>query len=477
MPMTSSTFRARTVFGLCMSALSLAEVGGNVTALVAFNFWMRSFEYGSATATINFLCAFFYVAVFAPLAVFACVHYVFTARCGRRVALARLRMFLRPRHIVNGLLIALADSWINIATTYAAGRTTVLTQIFAKSTEPVMTFVLAFVVLRDHRGLKDRPSWLPIISFIFVGAAVVMHMIEDLEKHKHNEKATAFFIVLYLTGVFGSSCYAIAQARFIRIATEDFEVMLSTSSTLSIADGTMSGSASTDGSVVMATAAAAVPMMAVTATEDGDGRIPRQVIRSMALVMDLSFTLLITILVVPLLEIIPNFGSSSSYAAVFTNLQEGFRCVVSCPNNFWYTAITCGGWTLVYFADTFMNHFSPTLNAMVNEFTSPTGVIVMLIFPVLALGSNPSDSERSIFLNVFSVVSLVIGVGLFAKYEASNANRFEAIMPERSAAVMRCEAEAIAADLLQLEQSDSASTTSLQAPLMHTPGAVDAAAV
>jgi hypothetical protein len=31
--------------------------------------------------------------------------------------------------------------------------------------------------------------------------------------------------------------------------------------------------------------------------------------------------------------------------------------------------------------------------------------------------------------------------------------------------------------LLQLEHSDSASTTSLQAPFVHTPGAVDAAAV
>jgi len=397
------------LFTACFSILSIAEVGGNVTALIAFNYWMRAFEYGSATVTVNFLCAFFYVLMFVPMAVTSACRYVATSRHGRAAALRRLRrVFLHPRQLGNAFLIALSDCWIDIASTYAAGRTTVLTQVFAKSTEPLITFALTRLVLRETR--KRAPTTftraLPFAGFFFVAAGVVCHMYERLEERKHNEAATAFYIALYLTGVVGSSCYAITQARFIRGATAAFEA-------LPLNEQEEGGEPNEE--------------------EHGeDPEIPRQLIRSMALAMDTTMTLVITLLVVPPLDTIPHFGHSKSYADVWTNLHDGVRCVAECPGNLGYAVLTTGGWASVYLADTFMNHFSPTLNSMVNEFTAPVGVIAMFVHPAWALSGPPSDTPKSIALDVASVVALVIGVASFARYELACSRRIAVLVPTKA---------------------------------------------
>lgn len=131
----------------------------------------------------------------------------------------------------------------------------------------------------------------------------------------------------------------------------------------------------------------------------------------------------------PLLETIPHFGYTAHYSDVWTNLHLGFRCVFECPGNFWYAVLTCGGWALVYFADTFMNHFSPTLNSMVNEFTAPTAVLVMFAHPAWALGQLPASSAKAVALDVVSVVALVVGVAAFARYEAKRSRKLDVIMP------------------------------------------------
>lgn len=367
---------------LALLLLGSAEVGGNTTALVSINFWLRSFQYGSGAVTVMILTAAFYVFLFVPICAVVMWRY---KRSGGRY----LHVATRRRAMLNGLLIAIADTWIDVASTYAASRTTVLTQVFAKSTEPILTWLLTTLVLRDDRRLHCKPAVLA--AFLCIAGGVAAHMARDLAEQKHNSNATAFFIVLYFTGVLSSACYSVAQSRYMRILAQDFHD---------------------------------------AAVEAGEtpGSPPLTLIRSTALTYDMCFSFALSLVVAPLLDITPGIGYSDTLSSVFANMRDGFHCVGACPNNWIYGVITCGGWALVYGADTFMNHFSPTLNSMVNEFTSPLGVVVLMLFPSLALGSRPDTSVKAVLLDCTSLALLLVGVVTFAIVEARTTKHMGAIV-------------------------------------------------
>ena len=59
----------------------------------------------------------------------------------------------------------------------------------------------------------------------------------------------------------------------------------------------------------------------------------------------------------------------------------------------------------------------PTMNAMVGQFNAPVALVVLMLFPVLNVGSAPAHGSMEVTLQVMSILALGAGVAMFVTWE------------------------------------------------------------
>ena len=411
--------------------VSSGKVAGNTAANISFNFWLKSFSFGAAEFTILVLSGIFYVLMFLPIAIG--LWFYARKKLGRAFALKEL---VEPKAMKLLVGIGFADAWIDFASTYAAGHVAVLTQAFAKSVEPLLTWVLEIIFLRK-RGLAEEGgvmtrlwrawgcSMLLLVSFSLSALGMCVHLYK-----KYEDRTTASFhlwyTLLYMTSIAAASCYNIVQGAYMRAYNRSGRQLAQAEEASKIAAPSVSIQCE-DGSESHS-----------LIDQAPHPHPPAYLVSGVVLAADMIVNCIVTLLIGSFIDAIPDFGSSSSVGAAWTNLGDGIRCVGECRHNLVYALITFGGWAIAYVADTVLNQLSPPLSSMVAQLSGPTQAMVLLIVPSWNLGAAASNNTKSWLLDMLSFVLMLAGAVLFGLHET---RRKRQKLVEATATAARCDCD------------------------------------
>lgn len=131
-----------------------------------------------------------------------------------------------------------------------------------------------------------------------------------------------------------------------------------------------------------------------------------------ALLGDLTVQVFVTMLFFPL-DSVPWFGSSTSFSQTWTGTIDGVRCIGECQHNAIYFALYVIGFVVSRASNAFLNHYSPTLGAFINQFGGPISALLLIIIP----SWSTSPNHAAWYLQVICLGLLVISSLVYSVYE------------------------------------------------------------
>lgn len=116
------------------------------------------------------------------------------------------------------------------------------------------------------------------------------------------------------------------------------------------------------------------------------------------------------------LDALPGFGASDSLHDAWEGFTDGTHCIFfQCENNFVYFTIYTLGFFLSRIALTYLNHYNPTVGAMVGQLTQPINTCLLLLFPSLNVFGQPGSWWCTLGCFVLMTCSMLL---LIAWHEA-----------------------------------------------------------
>ena len=358
-----STWRKR--YALLTTAEKVFSVGlvcclwtSQAFSFFGMNFWIHHFKQ-NPLAHSNF------VSIWVP-ALLWCIFYLVPSTIYRCCVLPRGEdwSFVFSRKSLGLLcVIGLADSLGGLTSLYSAKWTPIFLQPMLGSTVPIWTFLLTKVFYKE----RARPFTVyPAVAFLLVAVGILTSAYRQFEHIELNHLTSRIcWSLIFLVGIVIQPVYGVLQGRYVHEYKDQSSSIAST--------------------------------------------------RMIVLVGDTSWQLLFTTLYFPL-DAVPWFGSAPySIDASWTGFTQALDCILQCEYNAIYMLMYVGGFYVSHIIGVVMNHYSPTLYAVVQLVSIPMNALLIVVFPVLRV----SGVSGEWYLDFICLLCVILSCALFVVWEES----------------------------------------------------------
>lgn len=258
-----------------------------------------------------------------------------------------------------GILFAIGvlDSLGGLFAVYAAKQTPMFLQTMLMGTGPIWTFLLT----KKFYPERARPFTIyPAIAFTLLAVGVITSGAHQFSHITLGSPWNLVWCFLYLVSMMMTPLYNTLQGKYLYTFADVTTTMIST--------------------------------------------------RLIVLTGDAVVQAVMTTLYFPL-DATPWFGTEPySLTASWDGLMQAFECVSKCDNNAGYMMIYVGAFYVNHIIGAVMNHYSPTLMAVVGLVSGPINVGILILVPALQISGAPGNPVLQIVCFICTIIATVMFV-------------------------------------------------------------------